>query len=109
MMQTSVVIEPFMRRGVFSDPDTAVFEMARAYASSHIQQYQDTINRFQAQYGMSYEEFLDYLQARADLLAGKPDPILNEAIMQEEDDALDWKIARDMLRKWLSIQAEANL
>ena len=92
-----------MRRGMFSDPDAALVEMVRVYTSSHIQQYQETINRFQAQYGMSYEEFMAYLQARADLLAEKPAPILNEAIMLEEDDALDWKIAREMLSQWLSI------
>lgn len=109
MMTMPEMIEPFIQRGLFADVDTAVAEMARNYTTQHIQQYQDTINRLQAHYGMTYEQFLTYLQARADILAQNPDPALNEAVMQEEEDALEWKIAQDMLHNWLSIQAEANL
>jgi hypothetical protein len=109
MMPMPNVIEPFIRRGVFADSDAAIAEMARAYTARHIQQYQATIDRLQAQYGMSYEAFLAYLQARAEILTQTPDGALNEAIMQEEEDALEWKIAQEMRYNWLAIQAEANL
>lgn len=58
---------------------------------------------------MTYEQFSAYLQARTDILIQRPDSVLNEAVMLEEDDALSWKIARDMLENWLTIQTEANL
>jgi hypothetical protein len=29
--------------------------------------------------------------------------------MLEEDDALDWKVAREMLSNWLGLKAETNL
>lgn len=108
-MQMPIVIEPFIRRGMFADSDTAIAEMARDYIARHVEAHQATIERLQARYGMTYEQFSAYLQARANILTEKPDPILNEAVMQEEDDALAWKIAREMLKNWLSIQAEANL
>jgi hypothetical protein len=28
--------------------------------------------------------------------------------MEEEDDALDWKIAQDMLTQWLGLQSEVT-
>lgn len=109
MMTMPEVIEPFIQRGMFTDVDTAVAEMARNYTTHHIQQHQTTIDRLQTQYGMTYEQFVAYLQARADILTQNPDPVLNEAVMQEEEDALEWKIAQEMLHNWLSIQAEASL
>lgn len=108
-MQTSPVIEPFIRRGIFNDSDAAIVEMARDYIARHVAAHQATIDRLQTKYGMTYEQFSAYLQARADILAQKPDPRLNEAVMLEEEDALEWKIAREMLKDWLLIQAEANL
>ena len=58
MMPISDVIEPFIQRGMFSDLDTAITEMARTYTAHHIQQHQATIDRLQAQYGMTYEQFV---------------------------------------------------
>ena len=42
---------------------------------------------FQARYGITYEQFDDYLR-RAGILSKKPNPALNQAMMIEEDDAL---------------------
>ncbi len=83
--------------------------MARDYITRHVEENRTTIEHLQSKYGMTYEQFSIYLQARADILAQKPNPVLNEVVMQEEEDALVWKIARDMLKNWLIIQAEANL
>jgi hypothetical protein len=109
MIQMPTVIEAFIERGMFTDSDTAITEMARSYTAHHIQRHQATIKHLQAQYGMTYEQFTAYLRARAEILAQNPDPALNEAVMQEEEDALEWKIALEMLHNWLSIQAEASL
>jgi len=105
----TAVIEPFVQRGLFENPEKAVVEMARVYILRQIQQHQDAMDRLQAQYGMSYEQFTAYLQARAASLAEAPDTAVNQAIMREEEDALDWKIAREMVSNWLGLQAEAHL
>jgi len=45
---------------------------------------------------------------RADVLimAAAPAVELNQAVMLEEEDAHDWKIAREMLNSWLGLQSE---
>jgi len=56
---------------------------------------------------MTYEQFNDYLKSRSAMLAAKPTPALNQAVIAEEEDALDWKIACEMLQSWLGL-AEAG-
>lgn len=106
---TSAIIEPFVQRGLFENQEKAVAEMARAYIVHQIQQYQQIIDSLQARYGMNYEQFEAYLRARAQELTDTPDVALNRALMKEEDDALDWKIAREMQASWLGLQTEAGL
>ncbi len=60
------------------------------------------IEAFELKYGMNYEQFEAYSAKRAQTLMKKPDAALNQAIMLEEDDAFDWKVARDMLESWLN-------
>lgn len=55
---------------------------------------------------MTYEQFESYLEARSTILVSKPNPQLNQAIMQEEEDAFDWKVASEMLNSWLGLQYE---
>lgn len=106
---TSTIVEPFVRRGLFENQEIAIAEMARAYIVRQIQQCQQTIDALQARYGMSYEQFEAYLRARAQELIDMPDVALNQALMKEEEDALEWKIAREMQAGWLGLQAEAGL
>jgi hypothetical protein len=40
------------------------------------------------------------------MLAAAPDVKLNQAVMLEEEDAHDWKIAREMLQSWLGLHGE---
>lgn len=107
-MNTTVtmIIEPFVRRGLFASPEQAVTEMARDYVLRQIEHHQAIVQKLQTRYGMTYEQFEDYLRARSETLQAVPDPALNLAVMAEEDDALDWKIAREMLRSWLGLQIE---
>ncbi len=100
----TAVIEPFVQRGLFENREKAVAEMARVYILRQIQQYQEAMDRLQAQYGMSYEQFNAYLWARAESLVETPDTAVNQAIMREEEDTLDWKIAREMTSNWLGLQ-----
>ena len=90
-----------MRRGLFPNAEMAVAEITRDYVLRQIERYRAMETAFQARYGMTYEQFDDYLRARSGILSKKPNPALNQAIMLEEDDALDWKIARDMVQNWL--------
>lgn len=102
------VVEPFVRRGLFPNAEMAVAEIARDYVLRQIERYRATEMAFQARYGMTYEQFDDYLRARSAILSKKPNPALNQAVMLEEDDALDWKIARDMVQSWLGLQREVS-
>lgn len=106
--QVSTILEPFIQRGLFESPEKAVIAMARDYVLRQVERYQATIDGFQHKYGMEYEQFEDYLKARSATLATTPDIELNQEIMAEEEDALDWKIARDMLTNWLGIQVPVN-
>jgi hypothetical protein len=106
--QAMTIVEPFVRRGLFASPEQAVTEMARDYVMRQIERYRAAAESLQAKYGMTYEQFEAYLQSRSATLAAHPDPALNQAIMAEEEDALDWKIARDMLTSWLGLQTETG-
>lgn len=101
-------IEPLVRRGLFATPEQAVTEIARDYVLRQIERYRTIIENLQARHGMTYEQFEAYLRSRSAILAANPDPALSQAIMAEEEDAMDWKIARDMLQNWLGLQAEAG-
>jgi hypothetical protein len=103
----TTIVEPFVRRGLFSSPEQAIVEMARDYVLHQIEHYRSIIEKLQAKYGMTYEQFDAYLQSRSARLAEHPHPALSQAVMAEEDDALDWKIAREMLQSWLGLQAES--
>ncbi len=106
--QLVTMVEPFVRRGLFASPEQAVAEMTRAYVLRQIETYRAISEALQAKYGMTYEQFEAYLQARSATLAAVPNPALNQAVMAEEEDAFDWKIAREMLASWLGLRAEAG-
>ncbi len=106
--QVESTVEPFVRRGLFSTPEQAVAEMARDYVLHQIERYRTIIEKLQVKYGMTYEQFEAYLGSRSARLAENPDPVLNRAVMAEEEDALDWKIAREMLMSWLGLQTEVG-
>jgi hypothetical protein len=105
-LELASVVDPFVRRGLFPSAEAAVTEIARDYVVRQIERYRSIESSFQARYGMSYEQFDEYLRARSKILSASPNQTLNQAIMVEEDDAMDWKIARDMLQSWLGLQRE---
>ncbi len=106
--ELTAVVEPFVRRGLFPNAEIAVAEIARDYVLRQIERYRAIEMGFQARYGMTYEQFDEYLRVRSNKLGEAPNPTLNRAIMAEEDDAMDWKIAREMLRSWLGLQREVT-
>jgi len=106
----SAVIEPLVERRVFVTEAEAVQEMARDYVLRQITTLQQQIKRFERKYGMSFRRFNDYLHARSEMLTAgslvdEERRTLGRAIMQEEDDWLDWKAAQEMLDSWLGLRA----
>ncbi len=106
--QVTAVIEPFVRRGLFATPEQAVAEMAREFILRQIKHHRAVAERLQVKYAMTFEQFEAYLMSRSATLAAAPNPVLNQAIMQEEEDALEWKAANEMLKAWLGLQSEVG-
>ena len=104
--QVATLLSPFVKRGLFDSPEKAVATLARDYTLQQITRHQAVIAQLQKKYGMSYEQFEAYLAARSATVAAMPSPQLSQALMEEEEDALDWKIAQDMLTQWLGLQSE---
>ena len=100
------IVEPFVRRGLFASPEKAVAEMAYDYVLRQIERYRAIDDGLRAKYGMTFEQFEAYLQSRSATLAASPDSALNQAVMTEEEDAHDWKVAREMLQSWLGLHSE---
>ena len=101
-------VEPFVRRGLFDSPEKAVTEMVRDYVLRQTERYREIIEAMEAKHGMTYGQFSAYLKSRSDTLASNPDPTLNQALMAEEEDVQEWKMAREMLESWLGLEAEAD-
>jgi len=106
-----MVIEPLVRRGIFATEEEAVRELLRDYTLRQITALHQEIARFERKYGMNFTQFSEYLHERSTLLASSqlsPEQrqVLGQAIMQEEDDWLDWKVAQETLEQWLGLREE---
>lgn len=106
--EVASVVEPFVRRGLFPSPEKAVAEMAREYILRQVEHYRSVVEGLQAKYGMTHDQFSAYLKSRSKTLITTPNPTLDEAVMKEEEDALDWKIADEMLQAWLGLETEVG-
>lgn len=106
------VIEPLIRRKIFPTEEEAIRELLRSYILREIARLQREIAAFERKYGMRFQQFVAYLHERSLLLErGELSPeqrqALGQAIMREEDDWLDWKVAQEMLESWLGLREEA--
>ena len=109
---TSAVMEPLIRRKVFATEEEAVRTLLRQYVLQQVSALQRDSARFEREYGMKFEQFVEYLHERSILLEKgelfpKQRQVLGQAIMQEEDDWLEWKAVREMLESWLGLHQEA--
>lgn len=98
----SAVIEPLIERRLFNTEEEAIRELVREYLLGQIAALRQQVARFAHQYGMHFQQFTEYLHERSVLLESgslslERRQVLGQAIMQEEDDWLDWKIAQEML------------
>jgi hypothetical protein len=111
--QVDKVVEPLVQRGLFETTESAVRGLAQDYILRQIVRYQETIDNLERKYGMDYDQFNQYLKQRAALLQStgvSPEQrqSLNQAVMLEEEDALEWKIAKEMLQSWLGLKGKVE-
>jgi hypothetical protein len=107
----SAVMEPLIRRKIFLTEEEAVRSLLREYILQQISALRQELAGFERKYSMRFEQFAEYLHERSLLLeesdlSPEQRQILGQAIMQEEDDWLDWKVAREMLENWLGLHQE---
>ena len=71
-----------------------------------IEHFRSVAATLEARYGMTYEQFEDYLSVRSKTLLEHPSTELGQAVMAEEDDAQEWKIDREMTQSFLGLKSE---
>ena len=96
------IVSPLVERGLFDNAEIAVKNLMKNYVINQIQHYKNIIHKFEKKYGMNYNQFNNYLEVRAKKLSN--DKSIHKNLMLEEEDAIDWKIANDMLESWLGIK-----
>jgi hypothetical protein len=109
----SAVIEPLIRRNILNTEEEAIRELLREYVLRQISTLRQEVDGFEGKYGMRFKQFSEYLHERSVLLEGgglsvEQRRTLGQAIMQEEDDWLDWKAAQEMLESWLGFRQEVS-
>ncbi len=109
--ETTAVVASLIKRGIFESEEQAVRELLRGYVLAQIGTLRQTLAGFEQRYGMTFERFAEYLRERSSLLGSETltseqRAVLGRAVMQEEDDWLEWKAANELLESWLGLRAE---
>ncbi|OGO79843.1 MAG: hypothetical protein A3K41_09995 [Chloroflexi bacterium RIFOXYD12_FULL_57_15] len=107
-------VEALIKRNIFASEEEALQELVRDYVLRQMTVLQEELLQFERKYGMNFQQFHLYLHERSALLEKKALPTeqlqtLNAAVMQEEDDWLDWKAARELLENWLGLRQEVGV
>lgn len=110
-LNISATIEPLIRKKIFNTEEEAIRVLTREYILRQIGALRRKIGRFERKYGMRFQQFSDYLHERSVLLergelSAKQRQTLGRAIMQEEDDWLDWKASQEMIESWIGLGQE---
>jgi chromosome segregation ATPase len=108
------MLNPLIKRELFSNKEDALQELLKAYILGQISEIQQEVSTFEQKYGMHFRQFDAYLHERSTLLTKNDISTtqrqkLGQAIMQEEDDWFDWKVAQEMLDNWLGLQREVRV
>ena len=101
------IVHPLVEKGLFENAEIAVRNLMIDYTLHQIEHYQVIIRKFEQKYGMNYGQFNKYLSEQAKKVGS--DKQLQKRIMLEEEDALDWKIAAEMLESWLGLRRKSEL
>lgn len=102
----ATIVQPLVKHGLFDSPEKAVRKLTQDYLLHQIDHYRAIIQAMEVKHGMSYEQFEVYLQRRSTLLMTTPNAQLGQAILVDEEDAFEWKVAHEMLLSWLGLQSE---
>lgn len=107
-------IEPLLRRKLFATEEDAINQLVSEYVLRQIAEKQRELSDFERKYGMSFEQFGEYLHERSRLLSesaltAEQHKVLGQAVMQEEDDWLEWKMTKEMLESWLGLRMETEV
>lgn len=100
------IVHPLVDKGLFESAEDAVKNLMTDYVLHQVEHYQAIIQRLEMKYGMNYLQFNKYLAERVKNLSS--DSSLHKTIMLEEEDALDWKIATEMLESWLGLERKTQ-
>lgn len=105
----SEVMAPLIARKVFVSEEQAVRSLLRDYILRQVEMLQQQLALFEQKHGMQFEQFAAYVHERSVLLtegefSSEQRRGLGQAIMQEEDDWLDWKATQEMLESWLGLR-----
>ena len=111
--QVQTILEPFVRQQLFPTAEDAARKLATDYVQKHIQSHQRKTARLERKYGMSFSAFEKHLHQRSSRLRSASLKLaekrnLGRAIMDEEEDWLEWKATREMLVSWLQLKDELN-
>lgn len=112
MTAVETILEPLVTRRLFATPEEAAQKLVRDYVLRQIMSCRERIGAFERKSGMDFSHFTEYTSERTALLRRSTDlppeqrQSLAQAVMQEEDDWLDWKAAEEFLQSWLGLQAE---
>ena len=106
-------VDVLIKHNVFASEEEAIQELVRDYILRQITILQNEVRQFERKHGMNFQQFNQYLHERSALLEKKTIPTeqlqaLSVAVMQEEDDCLDWKAAREMLENWLGMRQDVG-
>ncbi len=106
----SMVLEPLVRRQVFPSQEEGLRTLAQDYLLRQINLHRREIARLERKYSMTFDRFADYLHHRSlllqeDNLTPEQRVTLGQAIMQEEDDWLDWKAASEGVTKMANVKS----
>lgn len=106
------LIEPLVKRKIFASEEQAIRELVLDYVLHQIAVLEQELAKFETKYGLRWERFEEYLHERSTLLqtgtlTAEQRQALGRALMEEEDDWLEWKATRGLLESWLGLRQEA--
>lgn len=111
--KVQMILEPFVRQQLFPTTEEAARRLALEYVKQHIQSHRRKVARLERKYGMAFGEFGRYLRQRSSRLQSSSltpseKKRLGRAVMNEEEDWLEWKAISEMLDSWIKLDRELN-
>jgi hypothetical protein len=100
------IVHPLVDNGLYENAEVAVKDLMAKHVLHQIERHRAIIEKFENKYAMSHAQFNTYLKERAKRLT--PESSSHQQFMQEEEDALEWKIASEMLESWLGLKGKAS-